>query len=319
MQYLYSAYSLVIASDIHLPELSSTHNRTAGRAVDVTIRLGDVPTALGEPFCRTPYYTIDSTECLLELTTPADARFLVRNGNEIIVQPVPGYRAERMHLFLLGSCMGALLHQRGALPLHGSTVAAGKRSFTFVGASGNGKSTTAAACVQRGGALLADDVSVVHMTHAHAYTAHGIPRLKLWGDAARQLGCEQQLDGRVQPAVDKHFLPVHLSHTKQPLDTIYILQPSAIERVEFQLLRGIEKVQALLPHIYRYEFAVDLGRQHDLFNQIVQLTQRVRVVRIRRPRRGFSVDEIVERVFSEAPQHSAENIALAQATARHIT
>ncbi|MCP4397035.1 MAG: hypothetical protein GY801_07015 [bacterium] len=61
----------------------------------------------------------------------------------------------------IASELGALLHQRELLPLHGSAIKVNDGVCVFVGLSGNGKSTVAAAFRQRGYQVLADDVCVV--------------------------------------------------------------------------------------------------------------------------------------------------------------
>ena len=45
------------------------------------------------------------------------ARFLVQHGEEILIQPAAESDEDGIRLFLLGSALGALLHQRGRLIL----------------------------------------------------------------------------------------------------------------------------------------------------------------------------------------------------------
>ena len=80
---------------------------------------------------------------------------------EIVAEPRQGVPDSNVRLFLLGSAMGALLHQRGLLPLHTNAVEVGGRAFAFMGKSGAGKSTLAAWFHDRGFRIVADDVCVV--------------------------------------------------------------------------------------------------------------------------------------------------------------
>jgi len=66
-----------------------------------------------------------------------------------------------VRLFLLGSAIGALMHQRGLLVLHGSTVKVGDECVVFLGSSGVGKSTLATQLRHRGYACLGDDVCAI--------------------------------------------------------------------------------------------------------------------------------------------------------------
>ena len=66
-----------------------------------------------------------------------------------------------IRLYLLGSAMGVLLHQRGLLPLHANAVEIDGKAFAFMGASGSGKSTLAAWFHDHGYRIIADDVCAV--------------------------------------------------------------------------------------------------------------------------------------------------------------
>ena len=61
--------------------------------------------------------------------------------------PAPGrdlYESD-VRVFLLGSCIGALLHQRGILVLHAGAIHTDKGAVLFTGPWGIGKSTLLAA------------------------------------------------------------------------------------------------------------------------------------------------------------------------------
>ena len=64
-----------------------------------------------------------------------------------------------IRVFLLGSCLGALLHQRGVLALHASAIETDQGAVLFMGDSGMGKSTTLQAFIKRGYKMLADDIT----------------------------------------------------------------------------------------------------------------------------------------------------------------
>jgi hypothetical protein len=145
--YRYSAFSLTIDSELELPELAEG----AGEP-DVIIRLG----AVARP--QTPS-TIDD-----EVALPLNVgRFHIRGGREILVDPLPGADPFLLRTMLQGRLMAYLLRQRGCLPLHASAVAIDGQAILFLGESGAGKSTTAAAFYSRGHSVLADDVGAVRV------------------------------------------------------------------------------------------------------------------------------------------------------------
>jgi serine kinase of HPr protein (carbohydrate metabolism regulator) len=76
--------------------------------------------------------------------------FLIQEGRSIIVSPLEEYKEDVIRLYILGSCMGAILMQKRILPLHGSAVAIDGKAFAIIGESGAGKSTLASAFISRG-------------------------------------------------------------------------------------------------------------------------------------------------------------------------
>jgi hypothetical protein len=105
--------------------------------------LGPVPQALDDAKKKGVLYQISPDRFLLGLGKIA--RYLVSEGREIVIERVPGGSDDAVRVFLFGSVFGALLHQRGVLPLHGSAVMPSRGATIFAGPSGSGKSMLAAA------------------------------------------------------------------------------------------------------------------------------------------------------------------------------
>jgi len=178
MQHHYQLYQFGISSEVALPELAPVSEAP----IEAHITYGDV---LGNiaPDARQLGPFLWATTYAFWLNVPAVAAFLIRNGNEIIVQPEPGIDEASVRVFLLGSAMGVLMFQRQHLVLHGNAVQVGDGCLVCVGPSGAGKSTLAAALMQRGHKLLADDVVPVN---AQCEALPGFPRIKLWQDSAEK-------------------------------------------------------------------------------------------------------------------------------------
>ena len=107
--YRYEAYNLHIASDVELPEVPCG---TIDVEPDVCIRLGEVATRLENPTGEGARYQAAPNRLLL--TIDDVGRFLVRDGREIVVDLDPEATLDDARVFVLGSCLGALLHQRGS-------------------------------------------------------------------------------------------------------------------------------------------------------------------------------------------------------------
>lgn len=146
----YRAFGLIIDSELELPELppASVRDDKAG----VAIRRG--------PLRRVPRHATLAEEVGINIP---GAAFLVRNGREITVDVLPDADPALVRVVLLGRVMAFLFRQRGWLPLHASGVVMDGECILFLGATGAGKSTTAAAFHKRGHLVATDDVGAVRI------------------------------------------------------------------------------------------------------------------------------------------------------------
>jgi hypothetical protein len=215
----YLAYGLVISSPLAL------HAPTARTAM-----VPDVVVCRAKLEC--PFTTATGSGVGARVTADgiylscAEAgTFLVRNGTEIIVDPVPGVPDSLVRLYLAGPVFAALLRQRELLVLHASAVAIGDEAVVFLGGHGWGKSTTAGALWARGHDILADDVVAVAETESGPIVMPGFPWLKLWPDASRALGADPARLPRVHPALEKRDLRMADGHARKPapVDRVYVL------------------------------------------------------------------------------------------------
>ena len=153
----YEVYGLRVSSELECPEL----RQGDGQPPDVSVSIGAVPASLPNPSRTRPAYDVTSDQTLLRILDVG--RFLITSGRTIAIEPAPRVNAEKMRQYLLGSAMGALLHQRGFLPIHGSAILGPTGATIICGRRGYGKSTTAAALGQRGYPVICDDVSALRV------------------------------------------------------------------------------------------------------------------------------------------------------------
>jgi hypothetical protein len=203
----YSAYGVVVDSEIELPELVPTEGET-----DVTIRLADIP--------RIEHKATKNEEYVFNADSGS---FRIRNGHEVLADIPSGANPEGVRVLLLGRVMAFLLRQRGWLPLHASGVAINGQAVLFVGPSGAGKSTMAAAFHARGHIVIADDVAAVRITDGICVAQPGGSRVRLLGDSRILL---DGLDLRPEFQLDKHSydLPGPALPGRMPVKRIYILE-----------------------------------------------------------------------------------------------
>lgn len=245
---IYSVFGLRLSSEIPLPELYECPADAA--APDATIRIGSVP-SLG-PDEKTGY-TVTPEGTLLNVTDVG--RYWIADGREMIAEPAAGGSERNLRLYLLGSALGALLHQRGLLPLHANAIEVDGRAVAFMGHSGAGKSTMAAWFHDRGFRILADDVCVVTFGETGRPVAHaGIPRLRLWREALEASGRAADDFQASFDDMDKYDVPT-ASRAAPPaplnLGAVYLLSKAAQDEGGIRRLQGVAAVDALVANTYR--------------------------------------------------------------------
>lgn len=112
---VYHAFGLNIASAIPFLDMS----REEG-SPDVIIQYGKVPDGITDAKIKGVRYQAGPGEFLLQVDNIA--RYYVTNGNHVLIEREEKAADEEVLLFLMGSAMGALLHQRNILPLHASAI-----------------------------------------------------------------------------------------------------------------------------------------------------------------------------------------------------
>jgi len=283
----YSLFGLHIRSELRLPELVEVKSSSPPQVI---VRFGKAPAA------PAPRAGMHLTEGGLLLMIDEVGRYFVKDGSEIIVEPKPGVPEANIRLFLLGSAMGALLHQRGLLPLHANAVEVGDRAFAFMGASGAGKSTLAAWFNDRGFRIVADDVCVVGFANdGRPQVCPGVGRLRLWREVLDATGRDVAAYQRSffgEDAPDKYDVPLtraSVTDAAIPLAAVYLLERS--EGLEIEPLSGVAAAEAVFANTYRGAFVPLTGNSHDHWSACVQL---VRSTPIFRAGRRWGFDDLTE-------------------------
>lgn len=268
----YHLFGLAIASEIELPELEP-QGIGPGEKRDLTISLGKGDASRGG----------------FDLDIPGVARFIIRAGRSIVVDPAPRAGEREMRLYLLGSAMGVALHQRGILPLHANAVELDGRAIAFMGHSGSGKSTLAAWFHDHGMRILADDVCVVRTDGAGEPLAFpGLPRLRLWQDALEASGRapdEHSLsfhpEGDERRKFDVAIPPTGRAEAAMPLAALFLLEQGphfAIDR-----LAGSTAVEAISANTYRGGYIAEVADSARHLEACIALARAVPVFRLSRP------------------------------------
>lgn len=238
----HGAFGLKISSAIELPELQAHADAQA----DVTVRRAtiDVPD-------QQPAGAVVESADVYRMWSLVGA-LLVRQGNEIVVDQAAGISDALMRMLIVGRGLGALLNQRGRLVLHASTVRVQGTAVLFLGHSGAGKSTAAAAMYQAGSAVVAEDF--VPVDEGELTVHPGFPQLKLDGGAAVTLGVASQARPRLHPQVAERYYDAPAGFSEQPLK---ISRVYVIERGQAHAVRRLPSPQACI-ELVRFTYGAAL-------------------------------------------------------------
>lgn len=273
----YSLFGLRVRSDIDLPELPPLLDDVAD---DVVVRLG---ASIGS--AEQPAHA--DGDAAIVFDAPDVARYRISRGTEIEVYPCAGVAARNIRLYLLGSAFGALLHQRGLLPLHANAVEIDGKAVAFMGPSGAGKSTLAAWFFDREFPLIADDVCVVRTEGAVTSVMPGLPRVRLWQDALEASGRRTDDFHRSYAGADdwNKFDVGARRNDGAPLASrlalLFDLRQGA--EVRFDRLSALAATDLIFAHTYRGHLVEEVGRQGEHWQAAVDLVRTVPIYAVERP------------------------------------
>jgi hypothetical protein len=275
LRHRYRVFGLSLESEAPLPEL--VPDVVAGEA-DVRVALA----RLDDVAETRPGLHIHGDEALLVVA--GVGRFLNRSGREMVVEPAAGVSQRNLRLYLLGSALAVIIHQRGLLPLHANAVVVEGRAIGFMGHPGAGKSTLAAWFHDQGFEVLADDVCVVTWEAGGRPIAHpGIPRLRLWREALEASGRDSAGYERSFDDMDKYTVPTDLERVQSavPLSHLYLLDKASGEP-SVARLHGAGAVEAMVANTYRGAYVPLMGRTGQHLLACAALAREVPVFRAER-------------------------------------
>ena len=208
---------------------------------------------------------------------------------------------------LQGSAISATLHLRGIPLLHACILAIDDFAVAVIGAPGAGKSTTAAAFVAAGYALVSDDIGALDVAGPDVRVHSGYPRMRLYSDSARAAGFDDAALQRVfhEPLLgDKSFVelpPEAFRHGPLPLRAVYVLQPrkSGSHETTIAAVNGRASVPVLMENIYSVRF-LDRRRLQNAFANCTRIASAAAVRTVRAADDLGALSALVEAIAADA-------------------
>jgi hypothetical protein len=230
-QNLYDVFGGTLRSELPLEELPAA---TRG-APDWTLRVVDadnahlegellgVDTVSGETKVR-GFRRGDGFGLVFDDTGRFD---ISADGTLITWHRPPDAELEAARADITSRVLAMALHASGVFTLHGSAVSIDGAGVAFVAPKMHGKSTMCSALVMAGARALSDDTVPVR-PGPQPQLSPGLPRLRLWSDAAARLfGAEQPESGRVTKRLMDSLEDEQLETRTVPFRAAYVLNPVA--------------------------------------------------------------------------------------------
>ncbi len=279
--YWYDACGVRLRSELEIPGLAPA---TEHSGEDLVVRRGEVEAPDRWPASGIASWPSPEADVL---SWAGRAKLRV-SASEITVDSANDPFARQC---VVGPGLGVALHRRGRLVLHGSAVDVGGTAVVLLGQKGAGKSTTAAALLDRGHSLLTDDLVVVLGDEDAPLCAPGPTQMKLWPASAEAFG----LSDEVRPFLDG--LQKGVWHGAEvasaPVPIARVCSLAWGERLELEPLQGAAAFGAVFEHAYAPRF-LGTTASVPLVSACARLCEIVPIARLMRPQRLEAVEPALE-------------------------
>ncbi|HEY1030017.1 MAG TPA: hypothetical protein VGE28_20600 [Pseudomonas sp.] len=208
--------------------------------------------------------------------------------------------------------MGRILHLAGRLALHANAVRLGESCILLAAPSGAGKSSTTAALLKAGAALISDDIVGIRYANDQFIAAHGFAQLRLWPDTASELLPGMTLENvyeRTALTGDKRYWdlaqqPGAFYPADHPVQAIYLLGERNMGRMSAQPLPANQAIGLLLHQLYLGQPAHPAVWQKS-FPALVKLAQQVPVFTLHLEEGLHSLRNAHDFLLSHLRKHTA--------------
>lgn len=250
---------------------------------NINIKYQEEPQFSDSYIYERPHFKLKEDDFFLDIRDVA--RYRVCNGQTIWVNPYKNADENSVNLFLEGSVLGAVLHQRGILPFHASSFKYKHKGIMVCGISGAGKSSVTAAFCQKEGVFINDDISPVSVSGSEITILPVKTKIKLWKDSLKKLKISENNLSNIRPDIDKFYLPVEKKiDEKCKLDYIFVLSSHQKDEYLARELNGLEKYNVLRKQIYRRIYLKGMPEtEKKYFKQLFLLAKNIPMIRITRP------------------------------------
>ena len=293
-KYNYRVYGLNINSQIKIDEFIKIENLTEDD-IDVYFSYGNMP----DNICKlrlegkSSFYSKNSVWFHIDNV----ASYYIKNGNEVIVEPVENADEQQINIYLMCSCLGFIMLQREKVAIHGGVIKKNNKAIIITGNRGVGKSTLSTALRLKGYEFISDDVAAISIDKK-VMVNPGFPYQKLCHDVMNKMNYDKSKFKMYNcNSNKKYIIPAFDSFENKdtPLDTIIEIKVDDINEVKLIEVKGFEKLNNIMKNIYRGEFSGFMGgRTPEYISKCLYIAQNINYYQMIRPRVIFTVEEQIE-------------------------
>jgi hypothetical protein len=299
MTFYYKAYNISVISTIPLPSLTAIKKEELGGVEPIRITIGNVPKKLRDKAnVEVNFHSINEQELLFSL--PEVARYYIKDGNRIIIEPL-GENESEIHLNVYTNCLAAILYQRNILPFHVSGVLVGDKALLIAAPSGTGKSTTAIKLQELGYSIFTDDTAIIEFQNGICYATASYPMTRLWQSTIDlQNIFDDSQKKQIYAEVNKYAFDLHDQFIlkKTPILAIVFME-TAGDEIRVEAIPQTQCFEFLLKNTYRNQWIVGMNKQRLQFSHIISISNNITAYRAKRPPNLSTEDIFATTIVSE--------------------
>ncbi len=255
------------------------------------------------------YQSVHGGEATISIARLGDQHLLqFYDGVEFCVDPQRGAvvcsqsATSSVRHHLLDQVLPRLLNAQGSLMVHGSAVLTDRGAVVFVGESGYGKSTLAAAFNGHGHTLLTDDCMRLSVDrNAVVQCTPTYPSLRLWPDSSARLAGDSASKPMSDNGQKWRFEPVgnHAQPGIVPVAGLCLLgaPSSSCDSVELVERSATHTAAGLISQCFRLDLT-NAAATATTFEQAMAVVDHIPAVELRYPRDFAQLPDVVDAVLN---------------------
>ena len=225
-------------------------------------------------------------------------KFLISNGDEILIEKADGVADDEIRWFLFSAVLGPLLIQRDMLAMRAAAFVHSGEAVLIFGMAGMGKSTLIAAANQRGFTPISDEPCLLETPDRKesgpVMVKPGLPFLKLWRDSLNLLQLFNDDLKPVRPGLEKYIAPITNQLAKPlPIKRAYLLEPAKVESATTKPISGAARFRVFQNMICRPNLIRAMGNPKKMFEQCASLAEKIDLRLVDRSEKGMFLGKLI--------------------------